>query len=195
MVDDSHKKELDTVFEEIIWSVLAGVHTIRVGQIQSFDPTTQLAKVQIVNKTKYEHEDEAKPITVLEDVLCIFPGDGDFYLTFTPKPQSYCVLFVNARSLDNWYETGGIVDPDSARKFDLSDCIALVGLNPKILKLPLMNDGIALRNRTMTTFVNVLEESVSVKAPVEITTETPLGKTTLAVDGSFDVNGNLKVLV
>jgi hypothetical protein len=194
-MDDKPRKPLDEVFAEVFDSLMKGIHTIAIGQVEAFNEELNTVDVQPAIMRKYEYEEEARPITLLKKVPCVFPGDGEFFLTFKPKKGATCILLINSRSLDVWKLNGGIVDPGMGRKFDLSDAIALVGLNPFPNAIPVINEGIALRNKDLSTFVQVLDEEVKVKAPKDIVLENDSGFARLNADGSFNVNGNLEVLV
>ena len=111
---------------------------------------------------------------------------------------------MSERNIDNWYEVGGVVDPQSARRFDFSDSLALVGINFKGSVFETMHEGIALRNREFTTFMQVVdktvnvqaEETINVKGAKDINIQNDNGIMTLAENGEIDMNnGNLKVLV
>ncbi|NIS15866.1 MAG: hypothetical protein GWN96_06460 [candidate division Zixibacteria bacterium] len=103
-------------------------------------------------------------------------GSGKCLLTIAPQAGSYGYYHVSQRALDSWLTKGGIVDPSSSRKFDISDGVFEPGLYPLIpdgdngLIVPAINtDRIELRTRVGTCYVAVLDdETVEIDAPVTV---------------------------
>ena len=106
------------------------LHTCLPGKVESYDPITRKATVKPLLKKKYldDTELELEPIT---DVPIIFFGAGDSGLRL-PESQvinQTCLLIFSERSLDNWLLNGELTIPAVNTKFDLTDAIAIVGLN------------------------------------------------------------------
>lgn len=155
----------DVSIGQIVNSILLDVHTAMPGQVISFDSATQTIEVQPCLKRKFNGADEATSLPVLTDVPVVFPGSGDFWVTFDIKADSYVLLIFNERSLDRWIDQGGIVDPAKPRKFALSDCIAIAGILPNPDALGSFDsDAITIRNRDNDIFVKINSGGVSVGA-------------------------------
>ena len=108
---------------------LTNIHTALPGAIISYDYTKQKASIQpLLNKVWADGT--TTPVPVLENVPVIFPRAGGASLTFPVAEGDTCLLLFMERSIDNWLMTGGQVDPNDPRKFDLSDAVALMGLSP-----------------------------------------------------------------
>lgn len=111
-----------------IFSVLNDVHTCLPGIVKSYDPSTNKATIQpALNKAFFAG---AMPMPILENVPIMFPGGSSFNITFPVKPNDYVLLLFAERSIDLWLSVGGQVTPNDPRKFDLSDAIAIPGLQP-----------------------------------------------------------------
>ncbi len=111
--------------------ILMDVHTSMPGIIQEYDAATQSATVQPCLKRKYASETEARALPVLQNVPVSFPSFSGGWLKFPLKKGDRVLLIFAERSLDTWFERGGIVDPEIPEKFALSDAIAIVGLNDR----------------------------------------------------------------
>lgn len=104
------------------------VHTALPGIIKSYDPTTNKATVQPALNRNYLSGEMALP--VLQNVPVMFPGGSNFNITFPINEGDYVLLLFSERSIDLWKSVGGQVTPKDPRKFDLSDAIAIPGLQP-----------------------------------------------------------------
>lgn len=165
--------DLDVGIGAIFQSLLAEVHTNLVGEVISFNAANQTIKVQPVLKRKYK-DTEPRPLAVIDEVLVLFFGSGDFWITVEPKPGSYVLLVVSERALDNWIAQGGIVDPANTRKFNLTDAIAIPGLNPlpDIIIPPVESDCISIRNRLNTKFIKLDATGITIKDKLSVDGET-----------------------
>jgi hypothetical protein len=172
---------------QIVNSLLLDVHTAMPGQVISFDSSTQTASVQPCLKRKFAGQNEPTNFPTVEDVPVVFMGSGDFWVTVDVKADSYVLLIVSERAIDNWIEQGGVSDPAKPRKFDMSDCIAIPGLLPDPAKLSgFDSNAIAIRNRDGDIYVKVDASGVSAEA----------GGGTMTLDsttGQLDVSGNFTV--
>lgn len=116
------------VFRDSVYSVLNGIHTALPGIVKSYDATTNKATIQpALNKA---YKSGPMPMPVLENVPILFPGGANFNITFPVNVGDYVLLIFMERSIDLWLSVGGQVTPDDPRKFDLSDAVAIPGLQP-----------------------------------------------------------------
>lgn len=116
------------IFRDSVYSVLNSVHTALPGIVKSYDPTTNKATVQPALNKKYVTG--PMPMPILENVPVMFSGGTNFNITFPISEGDYVLLIFIERSIDLWLSVGGQVTPDDPRKFDLSDAIAIPGLQP-----------------------------------------------------------------
>jgi hypothetical protein len=104
------------------------------------------------------------------DVPVAFPGGGDFFLTFPVKAGDECILMFSERAIDNWYDKGSTQSPSEYRLHDLSDGIAIVGLNSQPHKLAnLQTTGAELRTRDRATFFRLEAGTIYVQGNLNIT--------------------------
>lgn len=145
---------------------LKDLHTCLPGIIASFDPDTQTASVQPAIKRIFT-EKGAVNLPLCVDVPVAFPGGGDFFLTFPVKPGDECILLFSERAIDNWHASGGTQTPAEYRLHDLSDGIAIVGLNSQPHKLAaLQMTGAELRTRSRSTYIRLEDGTIFIKGNI-----------------------------
>lgn len=168
----------------------------QVGEIVSFDPSTQTAEVQI--KMSFLLNGEIKEYPILLDCPCIILAGGDGALTMPITAGDSCLVLFNDRDMDNWYSGGQTMPPRTDRLHDFSDAIALVGLRNKQNQLSgylaqgtelkygsstikLENGKVTVTNGTATVEMDGANVSVQA-ANISLTGA-------VAVTGTFSVNG------
>ena len=120
--------DFSDIISNAIKSVISGMHTCLPGRIKSYDYTTQKANVLPLLRDVYA-DNQKIDMPVIINVPVIFPAIGSVGLTFPVNPGDGVLLVFAERSIDKWLSKGGVVTPDDPRRFDLSDAIAIVGLN------------------------------------------------------------------
>jgi hypothetical protein len=103
-----------------IWTALP-------GRIKSFDPARQTATVEVLYKPRLNGQPTAMPDLV--EVPVVFPRGGGSALTFPIKAGDGVQLQFQSRDMGNWYASGEASEAGSARMHDLSDAVAIPGLN------------------------------------------------------------------
>ena len=181
---------IETGFSRILDSWMRGFHFALPGIVTGFtDRNVPRISVQPAFM-RVMSDNESVPVTLplLEDVPVIFPGGGDFLLTFDLTLGSCVLLIVAQRALDTWMQTGSTADPVLNRMLDLSDAIAIPGLVPLpgTLPIPIDADKIVLRKKDGTA-------SISIASNNEIVLTNPTGSITIKATGQVDINGNLTV--
>lgn len=68
-------------------------------------------------------------LPVISDVPLCFPQFGGFVLTMPVKAGDEVVLSFSDSCFDSWFTKGGIQNWNDRRRHDLSDAIAIVGIN------------------------------------------------------------------
>lgn len=126
---------LSQVITKGIDNRLKEVHTGMPGIIESFDPNNQTASVQpAIRRIFITRESDREILTpadlpLLINVPVYFPRAGGYSMTMPVRVDDECWLSFSERSIDNWYNTGGVSNPSSRRFHSLSDAIAMVGLS------------------------------------------------------------------
>lgn len=113
--------------------VVKNLNCIQIGTIESFDAATQVAQISFVLKQVKEILPDGTEILqsrpVLAQVPCIVLFGGVGFLSMPIAKGDNCLLFFNDREFDNWFISGEVSTPSSSRMHDISDAIALVGIN------------------------------------------------------------------
>ncbi len=108
---------------------VSDIHTTMPARIESYDHTQQRASVQPLIKKQYRDGQEVS-MPIIDRVPVVFPRSGGASLTFPVKAGDNVLLVFSERSMEKWLQDGGEQNPEDPRKFDLTDAIALPGLNP-----------------------------------------------------------------
>lgn len=108
------------------------------GRVERFDAANQLADVTpLLQETAFDESgnETLESLPVLTNVPVQFVGGGGYALTFPVAAGDPCWLTFSDRSLDEWIDRGGVVDPVDLRRHDLGDSVALLGVRAKPGKL------------------------------------------------------------
>lgn len=132
-------KTLQQIFSEVINSIKVSLHCIKIGEIIEFNKENQTAKVKVLHimdenyNTRLEQELE---YPVLGDVPVVIMGGGGTYISHPIATGDQCLLLFCDYMIDNWWITGEAQPSIVPRKHDISDAIAIVGLNatPKAIQ-------------------------------------------------------------
>ena len=118
----------DAIKQAVEYNVLK-MHTCIPGTIESYDYATQKASVlPSIKMTFYDGTVLSHPI--IQHVPVIFPRSGGASLTFPVNKGDGVLILFSERALERWLSSkGGEVEQGVNRRFDLSDAIAIVGLN------------------------------------------------------------------
>jgi hypothetical protein len=148
--------DFDSGIEEIVLSMLRGVHTSMPAKVISFDAEKQTCSVQPVLMRKRVDQD-AQPLPVIEEVPVVYPGSGDYWITFPLVADSYVLLVFSERALDAWLQEGDVIDPAKRRFFALSDAIAIPGLNPypSSISPAVETDGLTIRKKDNSSYIKM----------------------------------------
>lgn len=129
--------DLSSLLDRIRLRVLLELNCHQWGMIQSFDATTQSAKVQIaalretVDTTTTPASIVGKPFPILLDVPVFVLAGGKAGLTMPIAAGDVCLVLFNDRDMDNFWHDGSVTVPNSGRAHDLSDGLAIVGFRTK----------------------------------------------------------------
>lgn len=190
------------------------VRTSYPGKIVSFDPATQVARVQVARE-RYVDNLEGLNIKqnspILVDVPVHFPQGGGYSLTFPIAPNDNCLVMFAERGYSHWLykammEIGtfasGIPKSDFYRRYDVNDSFALVGFNPIPAAIPDFQAGsVELRNAARTQRVTLIpgglmevrtENIVDVVAPTINITGSVNITGDVTISGKLDVQGIIK---
>jgi hypothetical protein len=110
---------------------LKDLHTALPGRVEAYDKATQKANIKPLIKSDYFDDQDVRIIEslpVITNVPVVFPGAGDFRITFPINKGDTVLIIFSEGSLDKWLSKGGEVDPAIYSRHELTDAIAIPGL-------------------------------------------------------------------
>lgn len=123
---------LNDILDAFKTEIFRDLYVMRPGEIQSFDSATASATVKLKVKEWTDYAGgKSQALPILADVPVIILQGGGSWVEFPIQKGDPCLVFFSDRDIDNWWTSGNETTPNSLRKHDLSDCIAVVGVNPK----------------------------------------------------------------
>lgn len=144
----------------------------------------------------------------LVDVPVCFPQFGNFILTMPPTPGDEVMVVFTDMAFDSWWTRGGIQNWIDRRRHDLSDGIALIGINslPNLIQ-DFADDAAELRTQDGMIKIRIEDEKIILKAEntlieidkdsAKITSEAitlTTGTSRIEMtDTSIDITGTLKI--
>jgi hypothetical protein len=159
-------RDMRLLAEKLIRAARYDIRTHVIAQIVSYNQDTNLAVCQPVNKA-IRLTDPKNPtyvqLPVISDVPVIQYGSGKLWCTVGPQVDTYGLLHICDRIIDDWLQLGGIVESRGIRCHNLSDAV----FEPSLLHLvddgdngklavPVQTDRISLRTRAGTTEMSVI---------------------------------------
>ncbi|GJJ99445.1 Gp138 family membrane-puncturing spike protein [Enterobacter cloacae complex sp. 2024EL-00215] len=159
------------------------------GVIRSFDPKTVTCDVDIaitarMTKAGTMDEDfqyESVRYPILNDLPVVFPRGGGVTLTFPIKEGDECLIVFSSRSIDFWWQNGGVQERADGRVLDLSDAFVIPGPQSQAQKISGISTSAAqLRTDDGTAFVEVAAGGAITITSSQIT-----------INGPVQVNGSI----
>jgi hypothetical protein len=141
MIRDSQKKLFVDGFREMSKDVFTQIP----GHILTFDPTTQLAQLQIgiVGVT----EDGAFNHSPIIECPVHFSGGKEWSIEHKVEPDDEGMIFFSQRCIDAWLQTGGVAKNPILRFHDKQDAFFLPGFRSKPNAITgFQNNGVRIRN-------------------------------------------------
>lgn len=128
------KPDFPAIVEGTKRQVMQSMNCVQIGEIQSFDATTQLASIKIAMKQVKDIMEDGTRILqefpLLLECPVFFLFGGDDFMSMPIEPGDSCIILFNDREIDQWLNKGADQYPVSIRYHDISDAIALVGIRP-----------------------------------------------------------------
>jgi hypothetical protein len=171
--------------KQILENRVSQIHTALPGVVQSYDSSTQIAKVAPGVKKILVNGDEVE-LPVCTEVPVIMPGSGDAIIHFPIKKGDPVLLVFCQRAIDEFLLSGKISKPSKKRKHDLTDSVAIPGL------LTFNNQGLAYNNEDLIVKKGSSKIVIKANGDVEINDDKIVIKN---LTGIVEINGgNLVVL-
>jgi hypothetical protein len=120
--------DLDDVLAELKNSIFANLNCVQIGKIEKVNDN-QTVEILIQVKRRVSGT-ETRDYPLLVDCPYFVLSGGGSYIDMPIAKGDYCLILFNDRNIDNWWSTENVKEPSDRRKHNLSDGIALVGINP-----------------------------------------------------------------
>lgn len=156
---DRQEIEQEELLGAAIDSALYRVRTSTIGEVVAVDMGRNVVDVQPLIMRRIRGG-SPEPLPVVRDVPIKFYGAGGFVITFIPEVGDVCELVVSDRSLANWKQKGGLVDPAAKHHHNMTDCTAYFGLNDYGSAVESVSAGMDVRTRDGLTGVKVTPDSI-----------------------------------
>lgn len=128
------------------------VNTSIPGYLVSFEPTSQLAQLQIGIK-RVDIEGKSSQAPVIIECPVHFPG-GKFSVEYELAQGDEGLIVFSQRCIDSWIDTGGVAENPILRLHDINDAMFIPGIrSEKNAMTNFQNNGIRLRNADGSQFI------------------------------------------
>ena len=120
---------LTDVLNELKNDIFASFNCHRIGRINSFDSSKQVAEVELIDKPVIATEDGNinKNYPLLADCPVYINKGTNGGFTRPITVGEYCIVHFNDRDIENWFVNGVVSEPKSKRTHNLTDGLVTVG--------------------------------------------------------------------
>lgn len=132
MQDINSNKSLSQVLGKLADSIKVSMNCVKIGEIVSFDKNDQTATVRVLHIQDENYDiymNETIEYPSLEKVPVVIMGGGGTYISHPISEGDQCLLLFCDFMIDSWWISGEAKTSIVPRKHDISDAIAIVGLN------------------------------------------------------------------
>ena len=129
--------DLDDVLAELKNSIFATLNCVQIGRIENINDN-QTVGIALQVKRRVRGQEIANYPLLVDCPYFVLQGGGA-YIDMPIKTGDYCIVLFNDRNIDDWWDTANVKEPADRRKHNLSDGLAIVGINPSTNVLE--NDG------------------------------------------------------
>lgn len=186
MTKQRSNPDLEDIIDGALEQLMYNFNCHKVGIINSFDPTTQKASIQLVDKASVQNQDgeQLRQYSLLKDCPVFIAKGSQGGLTYSINSGDSCLVLFNDRDIDNWDGTGAIQKPNSLRTHSLSDGIAVVGIRSQINAITDYNNS--------ATELNYQNTKISLSDKVGVSNSSQDLKT--LIDSLIDIISSLMVV-
>ena len=117
------------LFLDIKTDIFRTMNCVKVGKVTKFDATKKTVEVQVqFRRVLPDGSTPSYPLLLDCPVFTLQGGGAAIQLPIAAG--DYCIVLFSDRNIDAWFRSGNEAAPFDARCHDLSDGIALVGIEP-----------------------------------------------------------------
>ena len=170
-----------------------GIWTAMPGIVQSYSPSDNTVSIQPAIRAVILKQDPASGkqapaavnLPLLIKVPVVFMGGGGYVATFPISQGDEALVVFSSRSIDAWWQSGGVQNQIEQRAHDLSDGIAIVGLY-SVPRVPgsISTDSAQIRSLDGTTRVRIGAGGIDMHSSGTIT----FSGSNCSLDGSGNLN-------
>lgn len=170
-------KSLSQVLSRLANSIKVSLNCVKIGKIISFDKTDQTVSVQVMHVQDDNYNiylDETIEYPVLNKVPVVVMGGGGTYISHPINAGDQCLLLFCDYMMDSWWVSGNVEPSIVPRKHDISDAIAIVGINPTPKVIQEYSDYLKLHysaesNIIIGEQIDVNNEQINLNGNTEVT--------------------------
>lgn len=170
-------KSLSQVLSRLANSIKVSLNCVKIGKIISFDKTDQTVSVQVMHVQDDNYNiylDETIEYPVLNKVPVVVMGGGGTYISHPINAGDQCILLFCDYMMDSWWVSGNVEPSIVPRKHDISDAIAIVGINPTPKVIQEYSDYLKLHysaesNIIIGEQIDVNNEQINLNGNTEVT--------------------------
>ena len=178
------------VCASVVSNYLRRMHTVKPAQIVTYNAETNLCSLQpCVEGFRIDNLDTgSEALPVIEDIPVLQFGSANVCQTSPVTEGDYGIYIVAEDDITPWIANGGIVQPVSIDRFNLSDGFFIPGLFPlsDSFSTAIATDRISLRTKTGDTEISVLDDET-------ILIKNGSGEFEMDSGGTVTINGNFTV--
>ena len=172
--------------QAMIWTALPGI-------IQSFNADALTCEVQPAIQGRRATETgsvEILNLPLLLDCPVVFPHAGGCSLTFPIRTGDECLVVFSSRSIDLWWQSGGVQPPAEPRMHDLSDGFVIPGVWSQAKKIgSVSTDSVELRTDDRGAYIALTPSNHQVTLKTSGSAEASIGGTlSAAVSGTVSLS-------
>lgn len=121
--------DLSDIIDDAKKDIFATMNCVQIGKIESVDNSKQIVSVTLQIK-RVLSDDSSVQIPMLVDCPYFVLSGGGAYIDMPIAAGDYCIVLFNDRDIDTWWDSANVADPNTNRKHDISDGIAIIGISP-----------------------------------------------------------------
>lgn len=167
----------------------------RVATIKNWYPERLVADVEILGKRK-NLDGTVYSYPLLLDVPVIIPYGNNCGLSLGDLTGCEVLLHFNDRDIDNWFETGSSMLPNSDRLHSINDCFAELRIFSQPNKIEYDNTGVVLHNGGLKVRLGTKDDKPTITLEngtwsMNIVEDTATISGKITMTGDIDLTGNI----
>jgi hypothetical protein len=181
---DNQKRTREQLIQEWIIEDRLDTNIAIPAKVLEFHETSQTVKVEVQIKRQLK-DGKILSAVKLDEVPVQILNAGGFQITLPISPGDGCLLVFSQRDITNWQKGDGEMasEPASYRLNDISDAIAIVGINPESKAVENYNtEDLEIRNADQSSTIRLKADGT-----IEMTSQS------FSINGEVEVNGKLTV--